>query len=184
MAEFPGKVNTETSSPSQTAVQGFSVRLISLDLIFIRTVPAILMITEIALGLLVWALIASTQYFRVPGFGWVMFVSVFLWILTILVFFIYFLRVNSKLVSVPWTIVLLAFNVTAAVLYITAFLTASASITPYFIAGTLNFNNLAAAAFFACLVMIAYCASSFLSFMGWRREGGGTIAQAAGTVPA
>ncbi|XP_066569602.1 plasmolipin [Amia ocellicauda] len=185
MAEFPAKVSTVTSSQPHTTGQSFTSRFLSVDLVFIRTIPAILMIFEIALGLLVWALIASTHYYKIPAFGWVMFVSVVLWILTIILFLLYFLGVNRKLAIVPWTITTLAFNISAAILYITAFLANAASITPYFRAGSLDFNNLAAAAFFACLVMIAYCASSFFGFMAWRGEGSNAAtSQADGSRPA
>ncbi|XP_063121370.1 CKLF-like MARVEL transmembrane domain-containing protein 8 isoform X2 [Rattus norvegicus] len=37
---------------------------------FLRTPPGLLIIAEIVLGLLVWTLIAGTEYFRVPAFGW------------------------------------------------------------------------------------------------------------------
>ena len=44
MAEFPSKVTTETSSPQPN--QGFAISAF-LDLEFIKTIPAILMIAEI-----------------------------------------------------------------------------------------------------------------------------------------
>lgn len=57
------------------------------------------------LGLLVWALIADTPYHLYPAYGWVMFVAVFLWLVTIVVFVIYLFQLHMKLYMVPWPLV-------------------------------------------------------------------------------
>lgn len=57
------------------------------------------------LGLLVWALIADTPYHLYPAYGWVMFVAVFLWLVTIVVFVIYLFQLHMKLHMVPWPLV-------------------------------------------------------------------------------
>ncbi|XP_033898080.2 plasmolipin [Acipenser ruthenus] len=184
MDEFPAKVSTETSSQptqSNSGFRGFSVGPVKMDVLFIRTIPGILMIVEIVLGLLVWALIAGTTYVN-HAFGWVMFVSVTLWVITTSLFVVYLLSVPAKIQFVPWPIAMLIFNVIATVLYITAFITNAASVptnwAPYY-------NNLAASAFFACLVMIAYCASSFFSFTAFRGQGSNAATnQATGSLPA
>ncbi|MBN3281889.1 PLLP protein, partial [Polyodon spathula] len=133
------------------------------------------------LGLLVWALIAGSTYIN-HAFGWVMFVSVTLWVITTCLFVVYFLGVPEKTQFVPWPIAMMIFNVNATVLYITAFITNAASVP---INGAADYNNLAAAAFFACLVMIAYSASSFFSFMAFRGQGSNAATnQATGNLPA
>ncbi|RXN26319.1 CKLF-like MARVEL transmembrane domain-containing 8 [Labeo rohita] len=69
-----------------------------------------LIYVEVILGLLVWALIASTEYFRFSPFGWVMFVTVFYWLLTL--FLLIIKLTNGQIRQVPWTrvvIVLVAF---------------------------------------------------------------------------
>ena len=53
------------------------------------------------LGLLQWALIASASSL-IPAYGWVMFVAVTLWLLTIILFFMLFFGAYHKLSSVPW----------------------------------------------------------------------------------
>lgn len=55
------------------------------------------------LGLLVWALIATTEYFHFSPFGWVMFVTVFYWLLTLFLFIINL--ANGKIRHMPWTTV-------------------------------------------------------------------------------
>lgn len=57
------------------------------------------------LGLLVWALIADTPYHLYPAYGWVMFVAVFLWLVTIVVFILYLFQLHLKLYMVPWPLV-------------------------------------------------------------------------------
>ena len=57
------------------------------------------------LGLLVWTLIAGPEYFRVPAFGWVMFVAVFYWVLTVFFLIVYITLTYTRIPQVPWTTV-------------------------------------------------------------------------------
>lgn len=57
------------------------------------------------LGLLVWSLIAATTYHLHAAYGWVMFVSLFFWILTILFLVTYLLQLHQKFYMVPWPLV-------------------------------------------------------------------------------
>lgn len=57
------------------------------------------------LGLLVWALIADTPYHLYPAYGWVMFVAVLLWLVTIVLFILYLFQLHMKLYMVPWPLV-------------------------------------------------------------------------------
>nr|KAF6318828.1 plasmolipin [Pipistrellus kuhlii] len=66
---------------------------------------------------------------------------------------------------------LMAFNVGATVLYITAFIACAASVDQTSLKGTGAYNQRAAASFFSCLVMIAYGVSAFFSFQAWRGVG-------------
>ncbi|XP_036897544.1 plasmolipin [Sturnira hondurensis] len=169
MAEFPSKVSTRTSSPAQGV--GTSVRALRPDLGFVRSILGALMLLQMVLGLLVWALIADTPPHLYPAYGWVMFVAVFLWLVTIVFFVLYLFQLHMKLYRVPWPLVLMIFNVGATVLYITAFITCSASVEQTSLKGTRPYNQRAAASFFACLVMIAYGVSAFFTFKAWRGVG-------------
>ncbi|XP_038610793.1 plasmolipin [Tachyglossus aculeatus] len=166
MSEFPSKVSTQTSTPAPLTPHSSLP-----DLRFLRSLPAALMGLEIVLGLLVWALIADTPYHPHPAYGWVMFVAVTLWLATIILFVLYFLQLHVKLYMVPWPLVLLIFNVAAAILYVTGFITCSASVQSTSHHGSLSYNKRAAASFFACLVVIAYGASAFFSFQAWKGIG-------------
>ncbi|KYO27038.1 plasmolipin [Alligator mississippiensis] len=121
-------------------------------------------------GLLVWALIADTYYQAYAAYGWVMFVSVFFWLVTVILFVMYLLQLHLKLYMIPWPIVLVIFNAAATLLYITAFITCSASVkqTSWLV---WEYNRRAAASFFACVTMIAYGASTFLSYQAWKGVG-------------
>ncbi|XP_074864846.1 plasmolipin [Carettochelys insculpta] len=167
MAEFPGKVSTRTSTPA--GVPG-RLRALAPDLPFLRSFLGLLMLAELVLGLLVWALIASTFYQPIPAYSWVMFVAVFFWLVTVILFVTYLLQLQTKLDMIPWPLVLVIFNAAATVLYVTAFITCSAAVqSVYQLHG--DYNKRAAASFFACIVMIAYGASTFFSFQEWRGFG-------------
>lgn len=182
MADFPSKVATETGSPSTQSSQqgGNSLRGLAsqvtsgMDMSFIRSIPAILMIAEIVLGLLHWALIAST-HFITDAYGWVMFVAVTSWLITLILFFIILFSVLRAFPSVPWTLVVMVYFGVVTVLYLTAFITNAASVYKHFFHG-----YFAAASFFAAVVTVAYGGSAFLAYLDWKGDGGNA---ATNTVP-
>ncbi|XP_016411461.1 plasmolipin-like [Sinocyclocheilus rhinocerous] len=165
MADFPGKVSTQTSSNEPQRSSGVPAMV---DMDFIKSVPGILLLTEIIVGLLVWALIATTSYTSDPAYGWVMFVSVTLWLLSIALFVVLLLRFYQSLPSVPWPLVLMVFYVVAAVLYITAFLADAVSVPPHWYSWH---GHLGASAFFAIVLTLLYGASSYFAYLDWRGEG-------------
>ncbi|XP_010882295.1 plasmolipin [Esox lucius] len=170
MSAFPAKVATETSSPqAQQGSSSFQLASVSMDLGLIKGIPGILMLAEIGLGLLHWALIASAVYTTIPAYGWVMFVAVALWVLTIVLFFILFFGVHHKFSSVPWPMVVMGYNAVATVLYLTAFLANAASVTPFYF--TQYYGHMAAAAFFGIVVTLLYGASTFFSYLMWKDGG-------------
>ncbi|XP_078527705.1 plasmolipin [Lissotriton helveticus] len=166
MAEFPSKISTQTSSAGVSNSTTLTWKCISLDVGFVKSPSGILMILEIVLGLLVWALIADSHYQHVPAYGWVMFVAVFCWIATVILFVLLLLHLHFKFNMVPWDLVLFIYNLAAATLYITGFITCAAAVQSAYT--TTDYNKRAAASFFACLVMLGYGASSFFSFQTWR----------------
>lgn len=54
------------------------------------------------MGMIHWALIASTIYVRTPPYGWVMFVAVTLWIFTIILFSLFLSGYHRRLSFIPW----------------------------------------------------------------------------------
>ncbi|XP_052437801.1 plasmolipin [Carassius gibelio] len=174
MADFPGKVNTQTRSSEPHGSYG---SILMADMDFIRSIPGILLIAEIFVGLLVWSLIASTIFTSNSAYVWVMIVSVTLWLLSIALFVVLLLRFYQSLPSVPWPLVLMVFYVVASVLYVTAFLADAASVPAH---TDIWHGHLGASAFFAIVVTLLYGASSYLAYLDWRGEGQNA---AASTVP-
>ncbi|XP_063294874.1 plasmolipin [Pelobates fuscus] len=167
MAEFPSKVSTQTSTPEASGSNGI-MGFLNPDLAFLRSIPGILMLVEICLGLLMWALVADSPHFSIPPYEYVLFVGVFCWLVTLILYVMLILQLQRKMTFIPWNLVLFIYNVAALLLYITGFFTCAASVDPWSYKGTSPYNKRAAASFFGCLVMISYGASAFFSFMEWR----------------
>ncbi|XP_073327368.1 plasmolipin [Pagrus major] len=186
MADFPSKVTTETSSPNSQSTQqggtnfsGLAANVTTMvDISFIRSIPAILMMAEMLLGLIQWALIASGPYYLLPAYSWVLFVAITLWIITSILFFMILFSVLPMLSFVPWPLTVMVYNCVAASLYVTAFLANAASVYPFRL--TYFYSYLAAAAFFGALTTLAYGASAYFSYLDWRGNGGNA---ATNTVP-
>uniref|UniRef100_A0A4X1UER8 MARVEL domain-containing protein n=1 Tax=Sus scrofa TaxID=9823 RepID=A0A4X1UER8_PIG len=106
--EEPQRARSHTvTTTASSFAENFSTTSSSFayDREFLRTLPGLLIVAEIVLGLLVWTLIAGTEYFRVPAFGWVMFVAVFYWVLTVFFLIIYITMTYTRIPQVPWTTV-------------------------------------------------------------------------------
>ncbi|XP_051949278.1 CKLF-like MARVEL transmembrane domain-containing protein 8 [Xyrauchen texanus] len=134
---------------------------------FMQIVPKYLIVVELILGLLVWTLIASTDYFRFPPFGWVLFVSVFCWVLTL--FLLIIILANGQIQQVPWTTLVFVFNCSAAVLYMSAAIV-EAMLVNKRDKGHNDFICWAASTFFAFLVSLSYAGSAFFNFKSWQTE--------------
>ncbi|KGL73048.1 CKLF-like MARVEL transmembrane domain-containing protein 8, partial [Tinamus guttatus] len=118
------------------------------------------------LGLLVWTLVAGTEYFLYPAFGWVMFVAVFYWVLTVFFLIIYMTMTYTRIPQVPWTTVGLCFNGSAFILYLIAAIVDASSVTKDL--DSHNYNSWAASSFFAFLVTSCYAGNTYFSFISWR----------------
>uniref|UniRef100_A0A3Q2U8M6 Plasmolipin n=1 Tax=Fundulus heteroclitus TaxID=8078 RepID=A0A3Q2U8M6_FUNHE len=184
MADFPSKVTTETSSPHSqspphggTGLRGLMAGITTrVDVSFVRSVPAMLMVAETVAGVLHWALVASTPYLAVSAaYGWVMFVAVTLWIFSTLLFLALLLSVPQRLPVVPWAVTVMMYNGVAALLYLTAFIANAATA-----ANSVYVGHLGAAAFFGAALTLLYGASAYLSYLDWRGDGGNA---ASSTVP-
>ncbi|XP_036723708.1 CKLF-like MARVEL transmembrane domain-containing protein 8 isoform X1 [Balaenoptera musculus] len=143
--EEPQRARSHTvTTTASSFAENFSTTSSSFayDREFLRTLPGLLIVAEIVLGLLVWTLIAGTEYFRVPAFGWVMFVAVFYWVLTVFFLIIYITMTYTRIPQVPWTTVGLCFNGSAFVLYLSAAIVDASSVSPE--RDSHNFNSWAA----------------------------------------
>ncbi|XP_049672902.1 CKLF-like MARVEL transmembrane domain-containing protein 8 [Accipiter gentilis] len=162
----PRSHTVTTTSSSFTANLSASSSTLAYDREFLRTLPGLLMVTEIVLGLLVWTLVAGTEYFLYPAFGWVMFVAVFYWVLTVFFLIIYMTMTYTRIPQVPWTTVGLCFNGSAFVLYLIAAIVDASSVTKEL--DSHNYNSWAASSFFAFVVTSCYAGNTYFSFISWR----------------
>ncbi|XP_063041028.1 CKLF-like MARVEL transmembrane domain-containing protein 8 [Engraulis encrasicolus] len=161
-----------TSNPYQEFDQSSSTSVVACDSHFIRSPSGILVCAEVVLGLLVCGLIAGTDYFRVSAFGWVMFVAVFYWLLTLFLLILFLTHTHSRIPQVPWATVVLVFNSSAAVLYLVSAVV-EATLVGRGVKGHHNYNSWAASTFFAFLVSLCYAGSAVLSFRTWRERDSG-----------
>ncbi|XP_065522236.1 CKLF-like MARVEL transmembrane domain-containing protein 8 isoform X2 [Lathamus discolor] len=161
-APRPRSHTVTTTSSSFTANLSASSSTLAYDREFLRTLPGLFMV----LGLLVWTLIAGTEYFLYPAFGWVMFVAVFYWVLTVFFLIIYMTMTYTRIPQVPWTMVGLCFNGSAFVLYLIAAIVDASSVTKEL--DSHNYNSWAASSFFAFVVTSCYAGNTYFSFISWQ----------------
>ncbi|KAM8846470.1 CKLF-like MARVEL transmembrane domain-containing protein 8b [Synchiropus picturatus] len=157
-----------TRSPSLPAC-AIPTSTLAFDQHFTRTARGILLMAEIVCGMLVWILIAGTDYMDLPALSWVMFVSAVCWMVTISLFIIYITGAHSRLPHVPWTTLALIFNGCSAVLYgISAVVTAlSASQATR---GRHNYKCWTAATCFAFMTTLCYAGSLFSNYRAWKTK--------------
>ncbi|KAM5157825.1 CKLF-like MARVEL transmembrane domain-containing protein 8 [Mantella aurantiaca] len=167
MEEERARSQTVTTTTSSSYCDTYATTASFYDRNFLITAPGLLLLAEIAFGLLVWALIAGSEYFLFPAFGWVMFVAVFYWVLTVFLLIIYVTRAYTRIHKVPWTLVSLCFYGSAFLLYLVAAVVDATSITKE-ILDSHNYSSWTASAFFAFLVTVCYAASTYFSFRSWR----------------
>ncbi|XP_017329692.1 CKLF-like MARVEL transmembrane domain-containing protein 8b isoform X2 [Ictalurus punctatus] len=120
-------------------------------------------------GLLVWTLLGGTEYLRVPALGWVMFVSVICWVLTLCLLILHLTTAHTKIPHVPWSTLGLCFNSSATILYMTAAVINATSV-PQAIRGRYYYISWVASTVFAFLVVLCYAANSYLSYKSWRSK--------------
>ncbi|XP_062386010.1 CKLF-like MARVEL transmembrane domain-containing protein 8 [Sardina pilchardus] len=147
-----------------------TVSSIPCDKQFIKSAAGLLACAEVVLGLLVCGLIAGTDYFRMSPFGWVMFVAVFYWVLTLFLLILFLTQAHSRIPQVSWTTVVLIFNTSATLLYLVAAVV-EATLVGHGVRGHHNYNSWAASTFFAFLVSLCYAGSAFIGFKAWRDRG-------------
>ncbi|XP_072009669.1 CKLF-like MARVEL transmembrane domain-containing protein 8 [Engystomops pustulosus] len=167
MEEERPRSNTVTTTSSSYSEAFSSGASLTYDRSLLWSPPGALLLAEIVFGLVVWAIIAGSEYFNYPSFGWVMFVAVFYWVLTSFLFIIYVTRAHTRIHKVPWPLVCLCFNGSAFVFYLIAAIVDATSI-PKELRWHHNYNSWTASAFFAFLVTICYAASTYFSFQSWR----------------
>ncbi|XP_072535711.1 CKLF-like MARVEL transmembrane domain-containing protein 8b [Salminus brasiliensis] len=166
-----GRVNSQGAGERPSLENGgLSNSTLAYDKNFVCSPPGVLMFAETVCGLLVWTLLGGTEYLHVPALGWVMFVSVVCWVPTVCLFILYLTTAYTKIPQVPWTVLGLCFNSSAAVLYMTAAVINAASLTQA-MRGRYYYISWMASTVFAFLVVLCYAANAYVSYRSWRSKG-------------
>ncbi|KAL9839533.1 LOW QUALITY PROTEIN: plasmolipin [Geothlypis trichas] len=172
MAGLPGAARARSASPGSPPALDGSFLLSPLGgLMCARPFP----ISPQVLGLLVWSLIAATTYHLHAAYGWVMFVSLFFWILTILFLVTYLLQLHQKFYMVPWPPPAIC-NAVATVAVTSRLVTCAAAVQPTSWRQW-ELQPASAASFFACVTMITYGVSTFFSFRAWKEGSNAATSQ-------
>ncbi|XP_038654700.1 myelin and lymphocyte protein-like isoform X2 [Scyliorhinus canicula] len=104
--------------------------------------PEVLMIGEFVFGGLVWILVASSKI-PIPDLqGWLMFVSVFCFIITTLLFILYMVGVQNS--SSSWTVMDVIYHIVAAAFYLSVAVMEATHTKFYFVSGYIYKINIAA----------------------------------------
>ncbi|XP_041644790.1 myelin and lymphocyte protein-like [Cheilinus undulatus] len=148
------------------------------------SIPDIFYIPEFVFGGLVWILVASTRVFPDNPLGWVMFVSVFCFVLTTLWFLIFLCGANQSSI---WPALDVAFHFVAAVFYLSALVdlayitvlkgwgitivSGTVVSTSLSFAGNLKIYRLDIAAVVMCsIATLLYFLHAIFSAIRWRRS--------------
>ncbi|XP_069000123.1 myelin and lymphocyte protein-like [Embiotoca jacksoni] len=137
------------------------------------SVPDFFFIPEFVFGGLVWMLVASTEISPVNPLGWVMFVSVFCFVVTTLWFFIFLCGANQSSI---WPALDAGYHFVAVVFYLSASV-ALAYITVLYgsVAGSFSINIKIyrldiAAVVMSYLATLLYFLHAIFSAIRWKRS--------------
>ncbi|XP_032877908.1 myelin and lymphocyte protein-like isoform X1 [Amblyraja radiata] len=134
------------------------------------SVPELLMLLEFVFGGLVWILVAASRIPFPQNQGWVMFVSVFCFVITTLLLILYMAGVQKR--SSAWNAVDVFYHLIAAIFYLSiAVLEASDTrilfvLFPPQLANIFKLNI--AASVFAFLATLIYTIHAILSILRWK----------------
>ncbi|KAL1259101.1 hypothetical protein QQF64_009678 [Cirrhinus molitorella] len=162
-------ITDRTSKSSNIESLGLTHSKLAYDGNFIRSASGVFMTGEIVFGLLVWTLIGGTEYLHVPALGWVMFVSVFYWVLTLILFLIYLTMAHTRIPQIPLKMLGICFNSSASVLYLTAAVICAISLNVA-VRGRYYFISWVASTIFASLAMVCYAGNTVVNFKSWRSK--------------
>ncbi|KAM8945492.1 myelin and lymphocyte protein-like [Pelodytes ibericus] len=138
------------------------------------TLPDALMFPELIFGGLVWILIASALVADPVSQGWIMFVSVTLFVATFIIMIMYAARLHKGM-SV-WTTFDAAYHGVAALFYLSAFVLQAYVTIVYGILASRSigyfqiYQRNIAAVVFACIASLLYVVHAVMSLLRWKKS--------------
>ncbi|XP_078256398.1 myelin and lymphocyte protein-like [Rhinoraja longicauda] len=132
--------------------------------------PELLMLVEFVFGGLVWILVASTRVAFAANQGWVMFVSIFCFVVTTLLLILYMVGVQKN--SSAWMVVDVFYHFIAAVFYLSIAVLEANDTRLIFANLSVGFEKYfklnIAASVFAFLATLVYTIHAVLSILRWK----------------
>ncbi|XP_051880904.1 mal, T cell differentiation protein b [Pristis pectinata] len=129
--------------------------------------PELLMLVEFVFGGLVWILVASARVSFPGDQGWVMFVSVFCFVITTLLLVLYMIGVQNS--SSAWTVVDVFYHFIAAVFYLSIAVLEAGDTRFILISGDQkNYKINIAATVFAFAATLLYTMHAIWSIVRWK----------------
>ncbi|XP_072356163.1 myelin and lymphocyte protein-like [Scyliorhinus torazame] len=130
------------------------------------TFPEILMFVEFVFGGLVWILVASARVSFATDQGWVMFVSVFCFVITTLLLILYMAGVQNC--SSCWIAVDVFYHFTAALFYLSIAVLQASDMRLGAFQVSKHFKINIAATVFAFVATLLYTIHAILSILRWK----------------
>nr|XP_057909816.1 MARVEL domain-containing protein 1-like [Doryrhamphus excisus] len=151
----------------QARPECISPSTLAYDQRFTSTAQGRLLIGQIVCGMMVWILLAGTDYFNLSALCWVLFLAIFCWVITLCLFIMNLTGAQRRTPKVPWTTLSLCFNSGDTVLYLLIAVVEVLSLKTT-VAGRHNYNCWAASACFAVVTAVCYGGSTYVSYRAWK----------------
>ncbi|XP_055492168.1 myelin and lymphocyte protein-like isoform X1 [Leucoraja erinacea] len=154
------------ASPETSNVETTSDSILPSGSRLLTSFPDLLMLPELVFGGLVWILVASTDVLDKDSQGWVMFVSILVFALTLLLMICYFIGWPRN--STAWCLLDAAYHGISAILYFSAaVLQANTTVRLQSFVSNIYRIDIAASVF-AFAATVVYVVHATYSFKRWK----------------
>ncbi|XP_067883619.1 myelin and lymphocyte protein-like [Heterodontus francisci] len=154
------------ASPETSNVDPPSDCIIPAGTKLLTSIPDLLMIPELVSGGLVWILVASIAVFDKDSQGWVIFVSILLFVLTLMLLICYFSGWPRN--STAWCFLDAVYHGTSALFYFSAAVLQANSTVRLEGSNGKEYNTDVAATIFTYVATVLYVVHAVFSFKRWK----------------
>uniref|UniRef100_UPI00398F3C3A myelin and lymphocyte protein-like n=1 Tax=Pristiophorus japonicus TaxID=55135 RepID=UPI00398F3C3A len=154
------------ASPETSNVDPPSDCIIPSGLTLLTNIPDLLMVPELVCGGLVWILVASIRVADKDSQGWVIFVSILVFVLTLLLLICYFTGLPRN--STAWCCLDAFYHGVSALFYFSAAVLQANSTVRLQIFKNTIYETDVAATIFAFVATVLYVIHAALSFKRWK----------------
>ncbi|XP_051880967.1 myelin and lymphocyte protein-like [Pristis pectinata] len=154
------------ASPETSNVEPLPDSIIPSGVKLLTSIPDLLMLPELVFGGLVWILVASTDVHDPVSLGWVIFVSLLLFTLTLLLLICYFCGWPRN--STAWCFLDASYHGISSVFYLSAAVLQANTTVREAIKPGPTYRTDIAATVFAFAATVLYVAHAVFSFKRWK----------------